>query len=182
MNYDRGVEEALNELIRDAEAKFEAEEERHQNAIKQIERDVGSRRSTLNAYLAKYGRNREHADAGTNAELIAALRGVTYREMLRRWASAHDGLLAMKDLINAVTSAGYFKKRAAAHKSLYSTVAQAVTVGEFRKEAPGLYRYERFRDPRAGEPDVPPDGGGRPSSAPLISPAKEAHPAPHSVA
>ncbi len=144
MDNEGSFEEKIQVLITKAESQRQEAHERYerelQQALEAVDQRIEHYVCTLNDYLAENGLPTMQATPPWQSALIERLKDASYRQMLSIWADDHDGLVVMRELINAVTEAGIFDKRNKAHRSLYSAVSVAKKKGTFERVSDGVYQ------------------------------------------
>lgn len=155
MTSEGDFEHEIKLLIDTAETQREEIKERYarelEQALASIDEKIEHYNCTLNDYLDRSGVPPVVRGIASDARLIESMRGVSYRQMLRKWGETHGGLIVMKDVVNFITDAGFVKKRMEAHRALYSAMAFAMSKGDFEKVGPGQYQLPQLD----GEPRIP---------------------------
>jgi hypothetical protein len=129
MDYSAEVERTLKDLVSDAKERAQ-----------QANEEAGHFMSALDAYLARFNRPIMSAPFEASPDHVRQMKDLSYRQMLRVWAEAHDGQVIVKELVTAVASTGRFESRTKAHRSIWSAVSQATKKGEFERTGEGAYR------------------------------------------
>jgi hypothetical protein len=150
MTPESTFKQGIQVLIDKAEAQREEVRERYARelaeALATIDAKIEHYRCTLNDYLVDNGLTAEIPVNGAGVDydaLLKRMKSQSYRQRLKLWSDAHGNRIVMKDLVNAVTKAGFVDKRMEAHRAFYSAMAFALSKGDFEKVEPGIYEVPR---------------------------------------